>query len=178
MSDGENNPFSIESKKIHNSPKRNRYPNVWSSSEQEEKLSGYLEIQPEFWPTVKFGTHVRYITKNNDFNVGGFVLKNPFVYKGDTTEIKPSIDIGIYPEYGDKIGIKLQNTFSKSASNYSVWVVAYEDIMKLYVKVDASIRTIVQSLETTIESVNNNMKKITDYIKRMEDRLAKLEAKK
>lgn len=176
MSDSDN-PFSIDSKRIRNSPKRNRYPNVWSQSEQSDKLIGYLEIQPELWPSIKCGSHIRYITKNNEFKNGGIIMKNPYTYKGDSDALKPSIDIGIYPEYGDKVGFKLQNTFTRQSADYTVWVIAYDDLMKVYVKVDAVIRTIVLSLETTIDNINTNMKKITDYIKKMDDKISKLEQK-
>lgn len=178
MSDNEN-PFSINSKRAANSPKRIRYSGVWTQSEQNDKLIGYLEISPELWTSIKCGSHVRYITKDNEFRPGGFVLKNPFSYKGNIDLIKPSIEItGISNEEGERIGLRLQNYFNKQSPDYTTWTVAYDDIMKLYLKVDASIRTVVQSLENTIESININMKKITDYIKKMDERLKKLEAKK
>ena len=178
MSDTEN-PFSINPKRANNSPKRNRYSGVWTQSEKNDKLVGYLEIAPELWPSIKCGSHVRYITKDNEFRTGGFILKNPFYYKGSIDILKPTVEItGINPEVGERIGIRLQNCFNKQSPDYTTWIVAYDDIMKLYLKVDASIRTVVQSLEDIIENININMKKITDYIKKMDERLRKLEEKK
>lgn len=178
MSDSDN-PFLIDSKRASNSPKRTRYSNVWTSSEQNEKLLGYLEISPDLWTSIKCGSHVRYITKDNVFRTGGFVLKNPFSYKGDTNVMKPTMEInGVSPEVGERVGLRLQNYFNKQSPDYTTWTVAYDDIMKLYLKVDASIRTVVNSLENTIESININMKKITEYIKKMDERLKKIEAKK
>lgn len=178
MSDSDN-PFSIDAKRGGNSPKRTRYSGVWTQSEQNDKLIGYLEIPPDLWPSIKCGSHIRYITKDNEFRPGGFVLKNPFSYKGSVDILKPSVEItGINPEVGERVGFRLQNYFNKQSPDYTTWTVAYDDIMKLYLKVDASIRTVVQSLENTIESVNINMRKITEYVKRMDERLKKLEAKK
>ena len=178
MSDSDN-PFSIDSKRGKNSPKRVRYSGVWTQTEQNDKLIGYLEIAPDLWTSIKCGSHIRYITKDNQFRPGGFVMKNPYSYKGDTTVIKPSVEIvGINPEVGERIGFRLQNCFNRQSPDYSTWTVAYDDIMKLYLKVDASIRTVVQSLENTIESININMRKITEYVKKMDERLKKIEAKK
>lgn len=179
MSESDSNPFDIDSKRVSNSPKRTRYHNVWTSDEQTEKLIGYLEIPPDLWTSIKCGSHIRYITKDNEYKPGGFVLKNPFKYKGENTEIKPSIEISNADvNFGEQIGFRLHNFFNKKSPEYTTWVVSYDDIMKVYLKVDAPVRTIINSLEQTIESVNNNMKKITSYIKKMDDRLKKLEAKK
>ena len=176
MSDSDN-PFSIDSKRGINSPKRTRYSGVWTQKEQNDKLIGYLEIAPDLWPSIKCGSHVRYITKDNQYRPGGFVLKNPFTYKSSTDIMKPSVKItDINPDVGERIGLRLQNYFNRQSPDYTTWTVDYNDIMKLYLKVDASIRTVVQSLELTIENININMKKITEYIKKMDERLKKLEA--
>ncbi len=176
MSDQEN-PFLIDSKRAINSPKRTRYIGAWTKNEQSDKLIGYLEILPDLWPSIKCGTHIRYITKDNEFRPGGFVLKNPFYYKGDSNMFTPSIEINEVNNTGEKIGFRLQNFFNKQSPDYSTWVVAYDDIMKLYIKVDAITRTLIQSLDNTIESVNINMKKIADYVKKMDERVKKLEIK-
>lgn len=167
------NPFSITPKRAGDSPKRNRYLSTWTQSEQNNKLLGYLEISPDLWPNIKCGSHIRYITKDNEFRTGGFVLKNPFIYSGTDT-FKPSIEININIESG-RIGFRLQNYFNKQSPDYTTWTVSYADTMKVYLKVDASIRTVVQSLEDTIENININMKKITEYIKKMDERIKKLE---
>jgi len=171
------NPFIIDAKKPYNSPKRNRYSNVWTEYEQTDKLNGYLEIAPDLWPFLKGGSHIRYITKNNEFKPGGFILKNPFEYIGETDMFKPSISINNSTDNPGKItGFRLQNYFNKQSPNYTTWVVAYDNIMKVYLKVDPGIRTVVQSLELTIENININMKKITEYIKKIDERLKKIEA--
>jgi hypothetical protein len=172
----EDSIFNINHKSASNSPKRIRYANIWTPAEQDNKLIGYLEISPEYWPYIKCGSHIRYITKNNEFRNGGFVMKNPFSYKGDTDLIKPTIKINdINTDYGEKIGFRLQNFFNRQSPDYTTWVVDYDDIMKVYLKVEASTRMIIQSLETTIESVNINLRKITDFIKKLDERLKKLE---
>ena len=173
MSDSD---FDIDNKRITNSPKRNRYHNVWTSNDQFEKLNGYLEIDPTLWSSIKCGSHIRYITKENEYRPGGFVLKNPFKYKGESSTLTPSIEISDN-EYG-KVGFRLQNFFNKNSPDYTTWIVDYDNIMKVYLKVDAPIRAVISSLEQTIESVNTNMKKITTYIKKMDERIKKIELKK
>lgn len=153
------NPFELTRKTGGtDSPKRPRYSNVWTEDEQHDKLKGYLEIKPENWSTIKCGSHIRYITHDNIFRPGGFVMKNPYTFL-------------------DKVGMRLQNFFNRNSPEYSTWAIAYEDISKIYMKIEASSRTIVQSLEITIESINSNMKKITDYIKMLDDRIKKIESK-
>lgn len=174
MDSDSENPFVLTPRHGGNSPKRVRYGNVWSESEQNEKLHGYLEIASEFWPSLKAGSHIRYITTNNEFRTGGFIVKNACVFKSTDNLIKPSVKIDLGTE---KIGFRLQNFFNRKSTEYLTWTVAYEDIMKLYLKIDAGVRMVVQSLEVTIESININMKKMTEYIKRMDERIKKLESK-
>lgn len=177
MSDNEN-PFLIKPKRASNSPKRIHYSGVWNQTEKNDKLIGYLEITPNLWTSIKNGSHIRYITKDGEFRTGGFILKNPFTYNTNDTIIKPNVEIDVSNTIDhNTIGIRLQNYFNKQSADYTTWVVSYNDIMKIYVKVDAVIRTVVQSLEDTIENININMKKITDYIKKLDDRLKKLESK-
>jgi hypothetical protein len=164
MSDSDNNCFELSVKRGGGSPKRPRYPNVWTPDEQTEKLTNYIEISSKFWTTIKYGTHIRYININGDFNHGGFVLKNPINYTSSETSTKLT-------------GIRLQNGFNNKDKNYLSWIVAYENISKLFIKVDASIKTVIQSLELTINNVNSNIKKITDYVKYLDERIKKLENK-
>ena len=124
------NPFDLSLIKGGNSPKRQRYSNVWTESEQEDKLKGYLEIPPEYWSTIKGGSHVRYITTNNEFRPGGFILKNPLVYRSENDLIKPTVTS--LSNNNEKTGFRLQNFFNKQSIGYSAWNVAYEDISKLY----------------------------------------------
>jgi hypothetical protein len=194
MSDTEN-PFLITPKRASNSSKRVRYSNVWTQSEKNDKLIGYLEIPLNMWINIKGGSHIRYITKDGLFRTGGFIVKNPVNYTiNNDTLIKPSVkpnnlynnnndgdnntvlESDMYLNTNTVLGIRLQNSFNRQLPDYTTWVVSYDDIMKLYLKVDVSIRTVVQSLEDTIENININMRKITDYIKKMDDRLKKIES--
>jgi len=179
----EENPFELTPKHANNSPRRIKLTNVWSTNEKNSKLQGYLEISPEFWPSIKHGTHIRYITSSDEFKCGGFILKNPFYFNSSSDLMKPNL---LKPQLDDldeenennKIGVKLQNSVVKNVPNYLVWVVPYEDIKQLFIKLDASNRMILHSLETTIESTNHNMKKITEYVKKLDERIKKLESKK
>jgi hypothetical protein len=168
--------FDIRSKKLIDSPRRPKFTNVWTSDEQNKKIQGYLEVPPEFWPSIKYGTHIRYITTSGDFKPGGFILKNPIKVGENDGLMKPTVNNENINIEG-KIGCRLQNSFAKKTKEYLAWNIAYEDIKQIYIKMDASTRTIVQSLEITIDSINNNMKKITEYINKMDERIKKIETK-
>jgi hypothetical protein len=182
------NPFSISHKKNISSPRRKSPSSVWSEEDINSKLQGYLEISDDLWTNVKYGSHIRYINKNNEFKTGGFVLKNPIELNKQSDSGKDASkdagkdaskdagkDAGKDTSIESKPAFLLQSNFDKSSSNYLTWFVQYSDIKKLYLKVDASVRLLVSSLELTIDGVNNNMKKISQYIKKIDARVSALE---
>lgn len=155
------NPFELKAR--NDGPEIEHVSKVWTDEEQAEKLSGYLEVQPEFWAQIKYGIHLRYFTKAEGYRPGGFVLRNPF----DITP-KGSAD--------EKRFIKLQNGFNDKLRGYAQWIVAYEDISKIYIKPDASSLVIINMLETSVKSLNENIRKIAEYCKKFETRITALEA--
>jgi hypothetical protein len=156
----EKNPFDLEGR--DGGPERPHAARVWTAEEQAEKLNGYLEIAPEFWEQIRYGTHVRYVTKAGDFRPGGFVLKNPFDTKpkGGTVE---------------KRFMKLQNGFNDKARGYASWLLAFEDAAKIYIKPDAGVLMVLQSLETAVRGLNENIRKLAEHSKKLEQRIAALE---
>ncbi len=137
----------------------------WSPEEQAEKLGGYLEVPPEHWEGIRYGTHVRYFTKADGFRVGGFIQKNPFEYrpKGAAEDAK---------------GMRLQNGFNPKGKGYASWFVNYQNITRLYLKPDASVLVLVSSLEMAVKGLNDNIRKLAEHQKKMEARLSALEASK
>jgi len=160
MAHADKNPFNLEGR--DGGPDRARVARVWTAEEQTEKLGGYLEVPPEFWDQIRYGTHVRYVTKAEGFRPGGFVLKNPF-----DTKPKGGAD--------EKRFMKLQNGFSDKARDYQQWVVAYEDVAKFYIKPDAGVLVMVQMLETAVKGLNTNIRKLAEHSKMLEGRIAALE---
>lgn len=156
------NPFNLDNK--NGGPEQPYVAKTWTPDEQTEKLSGYLEIPPEFWAQIKYGTHMRYFTKDGTFRPGGFVLKNPF-----DTQPKGATE--------DKRFVKLQNGFYAKAQRYASWIVAYEDIKKIFIKPDAGVLTMMQNLVTAISGLNNNIRKIAEHSKKLEQRVGILERK-
>ena len=156
----EKNPFDLEGR--DGGPERPHVARIWTADEAAEKLSGYLEVPPEFWDQVRYGTHMRYITKDGQFRPGGFVMKNPF-----DTEVRGGPD--------KKRFFKLQNGFSDKVRGYQQWLLAYEDAAKVYMKPDASVPIMLQSLETAVRGLNENIRKVADHSKRLEQRVAALE---
>ena len=143
-------------------PDRSAAAATYTEGEQLEKLEVYLAVPPEFWPFVRYSTHIRYITQAGELRSGGFVAKNPFETKeqGGTTE---------------KRFLKLQNGFNRTAHDYAEWIVAYEDVSFLYVKGDGADLSIKQDLETAVKGLNQNIQRLVDYCKKQERRIADLE---
>lgn len=131
----------------------------WSPSEQAEKLSGYLEVPPELWDGIRYGTHVRYFTKADGFRIGGFVQKNPYEYrpKGSAK---------------DRKGLRLQNGFNSKARGYATWFVDYETLDRLYIKPDAAVLVMIASLELAVKGLNENIRKLAEHQKKMEARIS------
>ena len=156
------NPFLLNQK---NGQKNTPLTKILTQKEQEEKISGYLEIDRQNWPQIKYGTHMRYYTKNGEFRTGGFVVKNP------VEAVNP--DTKVIKNY-----IKLQNGFNNKLKGYYQWVISYDEMSKIYIKLDAGILTTIKSLETAVMGLNENIRKLVKHAKYLEDRLEKLESKK
>lgn len=133
-----------------------------SEDEKVAKLEGYLTVPREYWPFVRYSSHVRYITTDGDFRPGGFVAKNPFDTKarGGSQE---------------KRFLKLQNGFNRAAHDFAEWVVCYDDVAYLYVKGDGGDLSVKADLETALAALNANIQKLAAYCKRLEKRVGALE---
>ena len=146
------NPFELKPR--NEGPATAALAKVWTPAERAEKLHGYMEIAPEFWEHIRYGTHMRYITKNGEFRTGGFVLKNPFVSDGEARARS----------------MRLQNGFSDKARGYAQWSVAYDDTEHIYIKPDASVLMTMQSLEIAVTGLNENIRKTLEYVKKIDAR--------
>jgi len=145
-----------------------KYPSrTFSQREQEEKLTGYLDVNRDVWPQIRYGTHIRYYLKTGEFRTGGFVCKNPF-------EVTVSPDNQPNGE-GKKIYIKIQNGFNDKLKGFYQWIVAYDDIDKIYIKPDAGVLTIVHTLESIVNGLNDNIQKLAVTARVMEKRISQLE---
>jgi hypothetical protein len=145
-----------------------KYPSrTFSQREQEEKLTGYLEVNREVWSQIRYGTHIRYYLKTGEFRTGGFVSKNPF-------EVTVNSDNQPNGEE-KKIYIKIQNGFNAKLKGFYQWIVAYDDIDKIYIKPDAGVLTIVNTLESIVNGLNDNIQKLALTARVMEKRISQLE---
>ena len=160
------NPYELtgREKAIVNAPDRPVRAGTLTEAEQIEKLTGYVSVPQNFWPFVKYSTHVRYIEKSGEFRGGGFILNNPFdtKVKGTTTE---------------KRFMKLHNSFNKSAHDYKAWIVAYEDIEYLYVKGTGVELALRQDLQNAVVTLSGNNQRLGEYCKKLGLRIAELEKK-
>jgi len=135
---------------------------TWTEAEIAEKLHAYIEVPPEHWELVRAGSHVRYYTQEG-FRPGGFVAKNP----------ADSAPQGAGPE---KRYIRLQSGFNERAPGYFSWVVAYEDLTRLFIKPDAASLTVMTSLEAAVKGLNENIRKLAEFTKGLSVRIMALEA--
>jgi hypothetical protein len=148
-----------------------KYPSrTFTQREQEDKLTGYLEVGREVWTQIRYGTHIRYYLKTGEFRTGGFVAKNPFeVVINEDNDIE-----GKFPN-GKKTYIKIQNGFNDKLKGFYQWVVAYDDIDKIYIKPDAGVLTMIHTLESIVNNLNENIQKLALTARVMEKRISQLE---
>ena len=146
-------------------------PRVFSQREQEDKLTGYLEIDQEIWPQIRYATHIRYYLKTGEFRTGGFVLKNPFevVISNDSLQNPKTPPEKLNKD--KKKYIKLQNGFNEKLKGYYQWVVSYDDIEKIYIKPDASVLTVIKTLEAIVNGLNNNIEQLAASVRHLEKKI-------
>ena len=161
MAHPDKNPFELEGRE-GGGPGRPVMGRMWTAEEVAEKLGGYLEVPPEYWEQIRFGTHVRYFSKTEGYRPGGFVSRNPFDVKpkGGTVE---------------KRYMRLQNGFNPKDKGYVSWIVDYESLAKVYLKPDAGVMVMMKSLEIAVQGLNANVRKVAEYAKKLEQRVAALE---
>jgi hypothetical protein len=163
----EKNPYELQGRKPAGPPKKVK-GREWSPEEQKEKLKDYIEMPRSDWEKVKYGTHVRYYTKEGEFRTGGFVLNNPYSYK---------------PRNSPKevVAIRLQNNYNQKAPGYAAWVAPYESISRLFVKMESgaiALRDLFEeALRNSVEGLNGNIRKIATAVGGLEGRLSALEGR-
>src|ERR1700678_1615769 len=134
------NPFALDKKKGGAGPKKGHKATVYTEDEQKELLNGYVDLSEDLWPLVRYGTHMRYITKKGDFRIGGYVTRNP-LDAPSKTNVKET-----------KRFVRLQSGFDKRSPGYAEWVVAYDDVKNWYIKPDASAMAIQNTLQRVTAS--------------------------
>ncbi len=157
----EKNPFNLKERKA-GGPSRTHTARTWTEDEIKEKLTGYFEVPDKYWHKVAYGTHVRYSTKEDGYKPGGFVVKNPFDTKPQGTS-------------NEKRFIKLQNNFDLKGKDHVSWIIAYEDLDKLYIKADVSALMLTEMVQGTVEALNENTRKLRARTDLLESRISTLE---
>lgn len=161
--DQKSNPFDLTAAARQDrggGPDRVQHARTWTEEEQLERLQGYMLIPREFWPNIKYGTHVRYIKKTGEYRPGGFILKNPFDTK---------------PRGGseEKRFMKFQNNFNSKTRGHVEWIEAYEDLEHVYAKMDAVALAMHQNMENAVTALNTNIRKLAKHAKELEAKLKK-----
>lgn len=118
-------------------------------------LKHYVIIPPAAWPLLRYGRHIRYMTKDGTLRPGGFIIKSSFygAPQEGTHHLK---------EY-----MLLQNGFKSKQSSYRQWPVEYNTIQTLYAKLNAVEWTILQSQRQSIISSNENFEKMATKIHKL-----------
>jgi hypothetical protein len=159
---GQANPFALDKKKGGTGPARQHKATTYTEDEQKELLNGYVEIPRDLWPLVRYGTHIRYVTKEGLFRIGGYVKTNP-------------LDSKAHEARESKRFVSLQNGFDKRGHGFAQWAVAYDNIEKLYTKPDASAMAVQRALEKAVTALNTNIRKLAAHATQLEKRIAGLE---
>lgn len=139
-----------------------RPPREISEPKQAELLKNYVRVPEKHWPSVRYGSHVRYIGTDGAFRSGGFVTKNPL-------DVKPKDG----PR--EKRYLKIQNSFNAKSESYRSWLVAYDDLQYLYVRPDAVELTTRDDVRSAIVTLNKNNRALAEHAKKLEARVARLE---
>lgn len=157
------NPFDLKGR-ADAGPSRKYVAKNWTPAEQAELLVGYVEVPPENWTLIRANSHVRYYSTENEFRYGGFVRSNPFEYtpKGETDA---------------KRYMRLSNSFDTAAQGTKAWMVGYEKMSRVFVKLDAVSAHIQSLLELAISKLNENNRKLAAFSKQLEQRIDALEKK-
>lgn len=137
---------------------------VLSPEEQKAKLSGYTELPQHLWKFLKRDTHVRYYHKTDGYRPGGFISGQPFTRAADGPD-------------STKYFIKIRNGFFPKGKGYVEFVVAYEDVSKLFMKPDAGAAFTIYALECAAAGFNEQNKKMSLKVKDLEGRLRALETR-
>jgi hypothetical protein len=156
----EKNPFDLKGRKI--GPERIYQDKVYTDAEQTENLVGFMEIPPQYWVNIKYGSRVQYYSKSGGYHFGGFVLRN---YQDIVDSLTGE----------EKRVMRLQSSFQERHRNYQSWTLEYRDIQRMYVKADATTLVLSDMLDKTIQNVNSNIKKIAEHSKKLESRISALE---
>jgi hypothetical protein len=162
------NPYQLAPPKkggARDLPPRPARAAVLTEDEKREKLVGYLLVPREFWPNVKYGTHVRFIeteAKSGGAFHSAFIAQNPFdtTPRGTTTE---------------KRFFKFQNNFYKNQAGHLEWIVAYEDVEFLYAKGEGAELALQRDLLEVTTKITANANRLAEHIKRLEARVGALE---
>lgn len=162
MASATSNPFDLDKKKKGGLPDKVYKAKTYTEEDKAVLLHGYIDLPEDLWEFVKYGTHVRYITKAGEFRTGGFVVQNPI-------DIKPK------EKEPAKRYIKMQNGFSGKTFGHTEWMANYADLGHLYAKPDALDLTFQRMLEGAVKGLNDNIKKLAIHSKKLEERIAALE---
>jgi len=132
---------------------------VGYSPEQEQALlQNYVRVPEEAWGSIKKADAIRYYVKKND------TVK---LMKGGVVAI-PRLQVS---KEAPRRKIKLQAEHSSSV----FWVVPWENIVEIYVRLPLALYLMKNNLEQSLSSLNNNNKKLAVAVKSLRARVARLE---
>lgn len=125
-----------------------------TKDEIRRKLVGYMKIHKKFWSVISHSRHVRYITSDGKFKVGGFIMKTDFVK-----------DINGHKQ----LGILLQSNFKEDKVT---WFVPYNNIKYIYAKACAIQLSILEETHNLINKVMGNVKILNEKINKLRHKIA------
>ncbi len=147
-----NKQFDLSERDV-NGPKYQEAKTYYTDSEIEEKLKGYREVKKDEYDSIKYGSHVRYVRTDGIFRCGGFVTVNP---------IKSN---------DNKYYIRLRSDIRTRNKNTIHWLVPYDDIDKLYTKINPEYEIIRSELATIVSYNKMCFTKIIDKINRLNNKI-------
>ena len=139
----------------------------WTAAEAAERLAGLDEIPRADWERIPYGVRVRYYLKGvagapERFQPGGYISANP-------------LDVAPADGAPPKRYFRFQTGFDHASGRRVQWVVPYDDVARVFVRLNAGTLFALRAITKIARAVNDNYARIEAVVARIEARLARLE---
>ena len=143
----------------------------WTAAEATERLAGMDEIARDDWERIPYGVRVRYFLRGGPpggefpgerFQPGGYIAANP-------------LDIAPADGAPPRRYFRFQTGFDQAAGRRTVWVVPYDDIARVFVRLNAGTLFSLRALATVARAINENYARVEAVLSRLDARITRLE---
>lgn len=123
-----------------------------SPEETAEHLRDYTQIPPAYWGKLRLGTYVRYVGKDGQLRLGGFITKN---------------------EPGVRLDLQSRPLRERDA-NMRNWSMLYAQTDRLYVKVTPETEMVMDRIAALEEDLKELAKRTNQNFERLAEKIRSL----